>query len=165
MPDQLCICTVKDYCYATVSLSTDKWKFSFFKDSFYSLNFIYSTNFSLLNFFLILVLLTRFILSLFTGFFKQYSWKKKSNLLVCWERDCSNIAVPINSINIMQKRSVCLPAGCCSTEKECLSLSKRSCAWFPVVTKYFSFYNYCCLKKACKQAKIHLMSKRRLRRN
>ncbi len=36
---QFCIYTVKGYCYATVSLSTDQQNFSFFKDSHYSLNF------------------------------------------------------------------------------------------------------------------------------
>ncbi len=36
---QFCIYTVKEYCYATVSLSTDERNFSFFKDSYYSLYF------------------------------------------------------------------------------------------------------------------------------
>ncbi len=44
----------------------------FFKDSYYSLNFFYSSNLSLHNFFLSLLLLIRCILSLsFTGFLKN----------------------------------------------------------------------------------------------
>ncbi len=36
---QFCIYTIKGYCYATVSLSTDQRKFSFFKDPFYLMNY------------------------------------------------------------------------------------------------------------------------------
>ncbi len=45
-----CIHNIKGYCYATVSFSTDQQKFSFFKDSYYSLNFtllIYHLTFSI----------------------------------------------------------------------------------------------------------------------
>ena len=60
---QFCIYTVQGYCYyATVSLSTDQWKFLF------SWNFFYSTNLSLHNFFLSLL----YSLDVFTLFHRLF---------------------------------------------------------------------------------------------
>ncbi len=44
---RFCIYIVKGYCYATVSLSTDQRKFSFFKDFFLFVEFFYFTIFSI----------------------------------------------------------------------------------------------------------------------
>ncbi len=57
---QFCIYPAKGYCYATVSLSTDQRKFSFFKDSYYSLNF-FTPLLLLHSLFLSLLLLIRCI--------------------------------------------------------------------------------------------------------
>ena len=38
--------TVKGYCYATISLSTDQWKYYFFKDFFLSMDYFYSANYT-----------------------------------------------------------------------------------------------------------------------
>ncbi len=71
---QFCIYTVKGYCYATVSLSTDQRNFSFFKDSYYLLNFsphlIYYFTISFSTFFYSLD-----VFSLFHRLFKQYRIK------------------------------------------------------------------------------------------
>ncbi len=48
---QFCVYTVELLCYTTVSLSTDQWKFFFFQRFLLFIEFFYSSNLSLHNFF------------------------------------------------------------------------------------------------------------------